>query len=98
MGSMIEATARALVKAAQKNDDIKALLEQLGRDIDAADEDSEEATAYRNAAQEKAVDGEIEVDEEAVVSMGDDDGAYVQAWMWVSNTDAGLPSIHDDEE
>jgi hypothetical protein len=28
-------------------------------------------------------DGEIEVDSNALVSAGDDDGAYVQAWVWV---------------
>ena len=27
--------------------------------------------------------GELEVDEGATVSMGDDLGAYVQAWLWV---------------
>jgi hypothetical protein len=34
-------------------------------------------------AQEQAREGEVEVDAEAVVSEGDDPGAYVQAWMWV---------------
>ena len=28
-------------------------------------------------------DGELEIDDDAVVSRGDDDGAYVQAWVWV---------------
>ena len=28
-------------------------------------------------------DGEIEIDDDAVVSRGDYDGAYVQAWVWV---------------
>lgn len=28
-------------------------------------------------------DGEIEVDSDACVSIGDDDGAYVAAWVWV---------------
>ena len=28
-------------------------------------------------------DGMIEVDENASVSLGDDPGAYVQAWVWV---------------
>jgi hypothetical protein len=39
---------------------------------------SEELTRY----EEYAKDGEIEVDEDAVVSESDD-GAYVQAWVWV---------------
>lgn len=28
-------------------------------------------------------DGEIEIDAGAVVSEGDDNGAYVQVWVWV---------------
>lgn len=32
-------------------------------------------------------DGETEVDSEAKVSRGADDGAYVQAWVWVGNED-----------
>ncbi len=28
-------------------------------------------------------DGEVEVDDNAVVSEGEDNGAYVQAWVWV---------------
>lgn len=31
-------------------------------------------------------EGEIEVDANAEVSRGDDDGAYVQAWVWVPNS------------
>ena len=30
-------------------------------------------------------DGEIEVDDNAKVSRGADDGVYVQAWVWVGN-------------
>jgi hypothetical protein len=28
-------------------------------------------------------DGELEIDDNALVSHGDDNGAYVQAWVWV---------------
>ena len=34
-------------------------------------------------------DGETEVDDNAEVSEGDDNGAYVQAWIWV--TFSGTP-------
>ena len=46
--------------------------------------DSEERRAYVTAAREKHAsdEGDVEVDEEAVVSIGND-GAYVQAWTWV---------------
>jgi hypothetical protein len=39
-----------------------------------------------------------ETDGDSEVSMGEDDGAYVQVWTWVSNAAAGLPSIHDEDE
>jgi hypothetical protein len=29
------------------------------------------------------VDGQLEIDEDAVVSFGGDNGAYIQAWLWV---------------
>lgn len=52
--------------------------------------------AYIAAAQQQyGREGEIEVDESAYVSKGDDPGAYVMAWVWVSDDDAG---IGDDEE
>lgn len=46
---------------------------------------------YRTAAQERySRDGELEIDDEAVVSPGDDPGAYVMAWRWIYNSDAGI--------
>lgn len=47
--------------------------------------------AYQSGAEALSRDGEIEVDESPVVSPGRDGGAYVQAWLWVSDADAGLP-------
>lgn len=32
-------------------------------------------------------DGDIEFDDNAIVSEGEDNGAYVQAWVWVSFTE-----------
>jgi len=39
---------------------------------------------YRAAAEAKQEYGVLEVDSNAVVSRGDDPGAYVQCWVWVS--------------
>jgi len=40
--------------------------------------------AYREAATDEYGDeGRIEIDADAKVSYGDDDGAYVAAWVWV---------------
>lgn len=49
------------------------------------------APAFIKAAQEQAVEGEIEVDENAQLSFSSDQGAYCMAWLWVSNEEAGLP-------
>lgn len=32
---------------------------------------------------EMAKDGHLEIDDNAEISMGEDNGAYVQAWVWV---------------
>jgi hypothetical protein len=58
--------------------------------IDQDEQQGEIAAAYREAAREKCSDGELEVDEGAVVSFGGDKGAYVAAWIWVSYEDAGI--------
>lgn len=44
----------------------------------------------REMGQLNAVEGEIEVDDNAVISEGADNGAYVMAWMWVSFVDTPL--------
>lgn len=37
----------------------------------------------RLAREEWQEDGSIEIDDDAVVSISSDGGAYVQAWVWV---------------
>lgn len=48
------------------------------------------AAAFRAAAQESAIAGELEIDDGAEVSTDDPSGAYVAAWVWVSNSEAGV--------
>lgn len=36
-------------------------------------------------------DGELEIDDGAPVSTGDDDGAYVQCWVWVADPEEVKP-------
>lgn len=52
--------------------------------------DNDRYRRYRQAAQDQAVGGELEVDDWAVISAGDDDGAYVMAWLWVPNDELPL--------
>lgn len=42
-------------------------------------------------------EGEIEIDSSAVVSEGDDNGAYVQAWVWVSFAGTDFDKESDNE-
>jgi hypothetical protein len=51
---------------------------------------------YFEAAKERQDDGTLEIDDNAVVSMGADDGAYVEAWIWVEASDAGV-EVEKDE-
>ena len=46
------------------------------------DEQYIEAARHRHE-----IEGECEIDENAVVSVSDNGGAYVQAWVWVYDTD-----------
>ena len=86
MFSTIETAARNLAKkvkntGAYEDADLKALVEA----VEACDGE-EKAPYYRDRAKEKwEREGEIEIDDEAVVSVSSDNGAYVQAWVWVYN-------------
>jgi len=51
---------------------------------------------YRKTAKECWTDDDLEIDENATVSAGDD-GAWVQAWVWVSNYDAGIDDVLETE-
>lgn len=56
--------------------------------------DFDPADPYRAAAQMQA-DDDLEVDDDAVVALGDDPGAWVHAWIWIRNDEAGIP---DEDE
>ncbi|MEH0194601.1 hypothetical protein V7S57_02580 [Caulobacter sp. CCNWLY153] len=57
-------------------------------------------SAYLDATGDKTSEGEIEIDGDAIVSDGGDGGAYVSAWVWVSDAEAGIKreSACDDED
>ena len=46
---------------------------------------------YRAAARRHHRDGELEIDPGAVVSKGDDPGAYVMAWLWIDDSELVSP-------
>lgn len=61
----------------------------LARDILREQDDNAAAfDRYREAAvSAHGAEGECEIDDNAPVSKGDYPGAYVQAWVWVSDED-----------
>jgi hypothetical protein len=46
---------------------------------------AEEASLIERAREQYVHEGEVEIDDDPVVSRGDDNGAYVMAWVWVEN-------------
>lgn len=74
-----------LVKIALK--DKGAPFERIIKEIDetVVEQEAPAAVKYREEASKLAKDGELEIDDGAVVSMGDDPGAYVMAWVWVAD-------------
>jgi len=50
-------------------------------------EETEDREKYIAAAKQKYLgDNEVEIDSDAVVSKGEDHGAFVSAWVWVEDT------------
>ncbi|TBF40439.1 hypothetical protein [Rhizobium leguminosarum] len=41
---------------------------------------------------------DLEVDLDTIISRGEDEGAFVMTWTWVSNERAGLTRSNDDGE
>lgn len=69
------------------NKDFGHIVNNLATDIHVIQHDENPLDQpYRDAATEKFADeGQIEIDSDALVSYGEDDGAYVQAWVWVES-------------
>lgn len=54
--------------------------------------------AYLEAAGAYCVDGDLELDGDAEVSLGDDPGAYVMMWKWIDAEEAGLETGDDGQD
>lgn len=73
----------------------EATVEIMTAKADLADE---EHNYYRELADDKkARDGELEFDSDAVVSLGNDNGAYVMGWAWVED-DREQEDEEDEED
>jgi len=74
-------------------DQIKPGTELYKRAAEALAEAGRSQEYIVRAAALYAREGEIEIDDDAAVSLGDDAGAYVQGWLWVPDEE-----IAEDEE
>lgn len=79
---------------------LKAFLEKRGinyADCVAAFGESATKNPFVKAARKRASEGDLEIDDVAVVSDGGDPGAYVSCWLWVSFSDADIGSASMDD-
>ncbi len=69
------------------DEDLKAAISKLSEALtDFRRGRTEQEEKYFNQAKAEWQDeGECEIDADAVVSVSDDQGAYVEAWVWVSD-------------
>jgi hypothetical protein len=83
--SNIQAAARAFVEKAEKgcytDEDVKQLIEAV-KECD-SDPYGKKAMYRAIAKKHYTSEGDLEFDEGNVVSLGDDEGAYVQCWKWI---------------
>lgn len=93
MGSGIEGSARRFVAARAKGDKrlAEATLAELCNAVAHADVDGDRdlIDRFREAAQDKwdHDDNDTEIDDDAVVSFDEPGGAYVQAWLWIADSE-----------
>lgn len=71
----------------ERNDPLKKTFEDVSELIEHEHQEQAELEPYREAAREQSVDSDVDIDGSAIVSKGEDDGAYVECWIWVSNSD-----------
>lgn len=88
MSSRIEGIAILLEEAHRKGRDLNKHLKTLSNAVRDLEASEQVAAPYRDAAKAKLHnEGVIEIDDDATVSVSEseDHGAYVQAWLWVSD-------------
>lgn len=76
----------ALLDVGDPND---AILLKVSADECESDDPALNARYIAAAGRLHARDNDLEIDGDAKVSIGDDDGAYVQAWVWVPKSELG---------
>jgi hypothetical protein len=85
MSSTIETKARLLAEAAKNNVYSNEQVMDLVKAVDEADEDKDGRKDQFRAAAKRLheEEGSLEFDDNAIVSVSEDGGAYVQCWKYV---------------
>lgn len=86
MGSNLEAAAREMIRQWHAGGKLEELVKTLEAAVAESIPDAHEVEYRDVAIARHAGNPEIEVDENAIVSVGND-GAFVSAWVFVSNDD-----------
>lgn len=88
--NLLEAASNVLVAASAVPEELVPKLEELRKAVNAIREhsvDEENREIIQMAMEQHERPGEVEVEPDGVVSISEDNGAYVQAWVWVSFAD-----------
>jgi hypothetical protein len=98
MSSKIEVTARKIADDYKNGSLDRTLLHKLLTEVQDADSDKDGTKAkIRKYAKENIHrSGEIEIDEDATISLSEDGGAYIQAWVWVQGEQITEPDLFTD--
>jgi hypothetical protein len=85
MSSLIEQAARKLSASASMGMYTEEQVLNILKSVQECDADpnGKKASIRAAAKQQYGEQGSIEIDSDAVVSISEDGGAYVQAWVWV---------------
>jgi hypothetical protein len=78
------------------DEELATRIEILTDDED--DDPDREAEILELAGEQWAEEGQVEIDSDAKVSEGNDNGAYVQAWVWVDFAGTDLDKEDEDED
>ena len=82
MSSKIEQIARKIVKEFRAGKISSQTIKKLDKAVKDS-EDTDLTRAYRAAAMDHWASEDIEIDKDAIVSIGED-GAFVAGWLWVA--------------
>lgn len=90
-----------LLKALKRTKDegLKSVYNRVVAMAQGEEDRAEDYAKYRQAAKDTyQAEGITEIDDDAVISEGNDPGAYVMAWVWVAAGDAGVDHDEESEE